>query len=113
MITGGESGREARPSHPDWFRRLRDECAAASVPFHFKQWGEWGPGAAFDADPSARRVYRGEVQTLVMHRREIKLCIPTRDDDQLGPPLTLERFGKAIAGHRLDGVEHLAIPEVA
>ena len=41
VITGGESGPHARPSHPDWFRSLRDQCQAAGVPFHFKQWGEW------------------------------------------------------------------------
>src|SRR3546814_16396518 len=28
--------------HPDWARSLRDQCAAAGVPFLFKQWGEWG-----------------------------------------------------------------------
>jgi hypothetical protein len=42
IITGGESGPNARPSHPDWFRSLRDQCAVARVPFFFKQWGEWG-----------------------------------------------------------------------
>lgn len=41
VIAGGESGREARPSHPDWFRSLRDQCAAAGTPFLFKQWGEF------------------------------------------------------------------------
>jgi protein gp37 len=41
-ITGGESGRKPRPSQPDWFRSLRDQCVAAGVPFHFKQWGEYG-----------------------------------------------------------------------
>jgi protein gp37 len=40
VITGGESGRNARPSHPDWFRDLRDQAQAAGVAFHFKQWGE-------------------------------------------------------------------------
>lgn len=40
VIAGGESGRGARPMHPDWARDLRDQCAAAEVPFHFKQWGE-------------------------------------------------------------------------
>lgn len=40
VITGGESGLRARPSHPDWFRSLRDQCAAAGVMFHFKQLGE-------------------------------------------------------------------------
>ena len=41
IIAGGESGPHARPSHPDWFRSLRDQCQAAGVPFFFKQWGEW------------------------------------------------------------------------
>lgn len=41
VIAGGESGPRARPSHPAWFASLRDQCAAAGVPFLFKQWGEW------------------------------------------------------------------------
>lgn len=52
VIAGGESGPGARPSHPMWFRRLRDQCVAADVPYFFKQWGDWvsvseaaGPGA--------------------------------------------------------------------
>ena len=38
VITGGESGKLYRPVDPDWFRVLRDQCAAADVPFLFKQW---------------------------------------------------------------------------
>lgn len=41
VIAGGESGHNARPVHPDWIRSLRDQCQAAGVAFHFKQWGEW------------------------------------------------------------------------
>lgn len=44
VIAGGESGPHARPTHPDWFRSLRDQCQAAGVPFFFKQWGCWSPG---------------------------------------------------------------------
>jgi len=43
VICGGESGLRARPMHSDWARSLRDQCVGASVPFHFKQWGEWLP----------------------------------------------------------------------
>lgn len=43
VIVGGESGPGARPMHPDWATNLRDQCQAASVPFLFKQWGEWKP----------------------------------------------------------------------
>jgi protein gp37 len=39
VIVGGESGPGARPMHPDWVRSVRDRCAAAGVPFFFKQWG--------------------------------------------------------------------------
>jgi len=41
VIVGGESGRAARPMHPDWARSLRDQCEAAQVSYFFKQWGEW------------------------------------------------------------------------
>ena len=41
IIVGGESGPSARPMHPDWARAIRDQCRAASVPFFFKQWGEY------------------------------------------------------------------------
>ncbi len=27
--------------HPDWAKGLRDQCVAAGVAYHFKQWGEW------------------------------------------------------------------------
>ena len=39
VINGGESGHGARPLDPAWVRSLRDRCAAAGVPFFFKQWG--------------------------------------------------------------------------
>lgn len=45
VITGGESGAQHRPSDPDWFRSLRDQCRVAGVPFHFKQWGGARPKA--------------------------------------------------------------------
>ncbi len=40
VICGGESGRDARPMHPDWARSIRDQCTAAGVAFFFKQHGE-------------------------------------------------------------------------
>jgi len=43
LIVGGESGPGARPMHPDWARSLRDQCAAASVPFFMKQMARKAP----------------------------------------------------------------------
>src|SRR5438552_15443311 len=39
VIVGGESGRGARPMSREWVVSIRDQCAAAGVPFFFKQWG--------------------------------------------------------------------------
>ena len=44
-IVGGESGPNARYLHLDWVRNIRDQCAIASVPFFFKQWGGSTPKA--------------------------------------------------------------------
>jgi protein gp37 len=61
VIAGGESGPRARPMDPAWARRVRDLCAAAGVPFFFKQWGGRTPkaggraldGVEHDAMPAA------------------------------------------------------------
>jgi len=39
IITGGESGIDARPMNLDWARRLRQQCFEAQVPYYFKQIG--------------------------------------------------------------------------
>ena len=41
VICGGESGPKARPMHPDWARRLLNQCNTAGVPFFYKQHGAW------------------------------------------------------------------------
>jgi len=41
IISGGESGVGALPSHPDWHRATRDYCANYSIAYFFKQHGEW------------------------------------------------------------------------
>ena len=102
VICGGESGSGARPMHPDWARSLRDQCAAAAVPFLFKQWGAW-IGADQDAcpyGPPASRWMWGD-GTPFSYRG------PAGD----GPLLC--RAGKKTAGRLLDGIEHNAYPKGA
>lgn len=41
VIVGGESGPGYRPMDLAWARSLRDQCAAAGVPFFLKQNGGW------------------------------------------------------------------------
>ncbi len=89
IITGGETdqgGHRARPTHPDWFRSLRDQAAAHGSAYHHKQNGEWvsvsevaGPGTHFKFDDGA----------------------------------TVRRVGKKLSGRTIDGVTHDAFPEVS
>jgi protein gp37 len=97
VIAGGESGANARPSHPDWFRDVRDQCESANVPFHFKQWGEWLP--IDHANPS----HDGATESSVWRDK------PSKDDL---PMLTL-RVGKNRAGRILDDRTHDGLPLVA
>jgi len=46
VIFGDESGPVRRPAQIDWARSARDQCYAAGVAFHFKQWA----GAVVDGD---------------------------------------------------------------
>jgi protein gp37 len=39
VIVGGESGPRARPMRREWVTSILEQCAAADVPFFFKQWG--------------------------------------------------------------------------
>lgn len=86
VITGGESGPGARPAHPDWYRSLRDQCDAAGVPFHFKQWGEWASVSEVEGDGAHHRFPDGA---------------------------TVRRVGKKNAGRELDGKVHDGCPAVA
>lgn len=49
LISGGQSGKGAKPSHPDWHRNARDFCVRNEISYFFKQWGEWGNGSDFAA----------------------------------------------------------------
>lgn len=56
IIVGGESGPGARPTHPDWVRAIRDDCAAAGVAFHLKQVTENGKKVPIDRWPADLRI---------------------------------------------------------
>ncbi|MFE4420385.1 DUF5131 family protein [Streptomyces sp. NPDC056817] len=93
VIVGGESGRGARPMAPQWATTLRDQCAAANMPFFFKQWGEYAPTGYLVIGGTSRGV----------------LLVGDPVDD-LGHRVELARVGKAKAGRELDGRTHDAFP---
>lgn len=108
IVSGGESGPKARPMHPDWPRELRDQCAAAGVPFFFKQWGEWAPGRPVGYCRVSRRRYSHESVTF---RPDGSRYNPTEPDTLLEPSMqTVYRVGKKRAGRLLDGELHDEYP---
>lgn len=86
VVVGGESGKGARPMHPDWARSLRDQCAQACVAFHFKQWGAWVPGVG-------------------------NLIPGTAATHEFDDGFWSYRVGKKKAGRALDGCTHDEYPQ--
>ena len=87
VICGGESGPGARPMHPQWASDIRDQCAAADVPFFFKQNGEW------------------------LHDNQLGWFF--FDDDWIKSRPYVDRFwrvGNKASGSLLDGIAHKAFP---
>lgn len=110
VICGGESGPDARPAHPDWFRSLRDQCAAVGVPYFFKQWGEYHPSDQHDPDTRPCDATPDAIH--ISGRREFRpfeageLIVTKKAEGWAG----MCRVGKKAAGALLDGREHREFP---
>jgi protein gp37 len=98
VISGGESGIDARPSHPDWHRSLRDQCRAAGTAYHFKQWGAWTP------------YQEGGLQPVIGHSSRI-LCADGSSSWLGRRPVALRRGSKTSTGNLLDGQRHQEFPD--
>jgi len=98
IIAGGMSGPGAVPADPEWFRRVRDDCAQAGVPFYFKQWGRYAPV------PFSSEWCDGDV------------CVSSDGtwrpwtDDWANGEAKMRPFSARDAGRLLDGREHLELP---
>lgn len=126
IIAGGESGHLARHMHPAWPRSLRDQCAAAGVPFLLKQWGEWHTATVLTStgEPVFRTFETFEQWVnkaptwvsggICLDRYGMSLktgedFMRARDEDRF-PVTVMHRVGKKAAGRLLDGVLHHAFP---
>lgn len=89
VIAGGESGPRARVMFPRWARDLRDQCHAAQIPFHFKQWGHWAPA---QKETEFAQDFWDEVEQRVVR---------------------MEPLGKKSAGRFLDGKTWDQVPAAA
>lgn len=101
VISGGATHQgqwRAPPSHPNWFRGLRDQSAALGRVYHHKQNGEWISTAGWYADHPVSlpiRTWTGTEWT---------------DDGRYADREWVALVGKKVAGRLLDGVEHNGMP---
>ena len=86
-ICGGETGHRARPLNPDWITSLRDQSHALSIPFFFKQWGEF----SYDRLPG-------------------NLVTPPPANSLIIGDYLATRTGKKRSGNRLNGLIHHNLP---
>lgn len=116
VIAGGESGKNARPMHPDWARSLRDQCEAAGVAFFFKQWGAWcdthpdWPRATAHAVANDGTAYLASDLAYPDGRRRGEALRNGHDHASL---TSMYRIGKKAAGRALDGKEHNGFPDIS
>lgn len=118
IIVGGESGPDARPMHPDWARSLRDQCAAAGVPFLFKQWGEWREWDDGNGNPEPEEIDNASEYADWVFASAVNPGFISNDGNTFTrenlpeeePCRLVERVGKHRAGRLLDGVQHDGVP---
>lgn len=126
VIVGGEQGADARPTHPDWIRSLRNDCRSNGVPFYFQGWGEWGTGSILMG--SGQPVFRtfssyADWVNKASTRVRGGVCLDTRGrilkngadmmrsrDEDCFPVTIMDRVGWADSGRVLDGATHEEAP---
>lgn len=109
VIAGGESGPDARPMHPSWTRKLRDQCAMLETSFLFKQWGEWRPPLEGEEFSTAN----GRAQRTPAFIVENNGHVHCFQNERHADPVVMLRVGKKKAGRTLDGREHNEFPSAA
>lgn len=106
VIAGGESGAHARPSHPDWFAALRDQCITADTAFFFKQIGEWDVASVKNGYCWGNNMKDGPAVWVGIDGRTAK---PSHHG--LLDPIAMWRRGKKASGALLDGREWKEFPD--
>lgn len=95
VVAGGESGPRARPMHPDWARKIRDQCVEAGCAFFFKQWGAYAP---FDFGKPQKQYF----DLFVYPDGQIDIPDHRAPLEERGE-IAIAHLGKTRAGRVLDG----------
>ena len=115
VICGGESGPKARPMHPDWARKVRDDCVGAGVSFFFKQWGEYitpSQFPLFDRKPLKIKQCKnwGVLDINGNYFKETTPWNGKTGKDSETKEYVIYKVGKKAAGRELDGKIYNQLP---
>lgn len=83
-----------------------DQCSAAGIPFHFKQWGEWAPGNDYAGSDLIERDRSTLQSGLFDYNDNLNLLGPNPFHQ------TIDRARKKAAGRELDGGIHDDFPQM-
>jgi len=100
VVCGGETGRGARPMHPDWPLELAKEMEGARIPFLFKGWGEWCPESVANSVQAAKSALYVERDGATR---------PAARGPR-GQAVTVQRVGRQAAGRHLGGILYDTLP---
>jgi protein gp37 len=131
IISGGESGDQARPAHPGWHRGARDWCVKNGKAYFFKQHGEWKPigempepeyGALYRSNRIAKEDEdQGSIDELYGRTCKVEETAIAYDGTlgfdlafwhEHGGGMHVFKVGKKRAGRLLDGREHNGMPVI-
>lgn len=107
VIVGGESGKQARPMHPDWVRTIRDQCQQAGTAFFFKQWGEWKDGSS----PQKKVEHIAALNNGEFHPWDSNIKHKATVSWNKHNPTIMSKVGKKQSGNTIDTQTHTVYPQ--
>lgn len=119
IVCGGESGKGARPMHPNWARAARDFCVLNGVNFFFKQWGSWMPvidlydDAAVDASEEYNNRWLAQLEpngAIPVMMAPLGMQGGWHEYQPCPGSWVMAKVGKKKAGRMLDGQEWSGMP---
>lgn len=125
IIAGGETGPGARPSHPEWFRSLQNQCEKAIIPFFFKGWGDYYTKSILSTSKeplfrifSSFQDWVNTARTWVHGGKCVSIdgtqCKRGADFRKCAYPVAImDQVGKKNAGRKLDGKEYNEFPKLS
>lgn len=114
VISGGETGHNARPVHPDWIRSIRNQCDSGGIPFFFKGWGEFKNGSDYINLKTSNHIVLTNGEFARWDNDDWKSISKKYSVNQFNDlkPFVVCKTGKKQSGDLLDGKQYHEFPKI-